>query len=357
MKSLSFVITLCATATAGVSAASALAAPSVRIAELAHSNGQQYVSLREQVLAQANFSSWVAAQEPRGWQEAVLLEALSLRAGDPTVEEPLQRLQGVNPTYYLRYRRPEPVVGRELLTLQLPAAILIERYQKTFALHPLHQASYPAHLSSAQVEQLADQERLAMRSALLFAVGKSGHRWAAPFLASVAQNPEADLVLRSIAARSIGDTQSGQADTYLRQLLDSEDLAVVTGAVQGAGKLRQASALGLLEQALNGASSTEVRQAALMGLAGYANARTWRGSQVKAVEQDRLRQGAATALANAVTRAWAPSVRAALVQALAAAAHPSLTPALQAIEAGHPSAEARAIAAQALELLSYAQLR
>jgi len=348
MKSLRILIPAAVLALADLAAA----APA-NIDALVEARGADYVALRDAALARPDLKAWLAAQPADGWRRAVLVEALALRADTPQIDAPLRHLRGLDPAVYLQNRRPEPVAGRELAAARVPAAILMECYWKTVDRVSLHDGGYPDGLSPERVDALAAAEHLAFRSALLMAIGRSGHALAAPFLANAARDDTAPVAARSLAATAIGDTQSRAAAGLLRDLLGRVAPPIRAGVVHGAGKLRNEDGLDLMMQTLADFDDPGVRQVALMSLGAYANARTWGGVRDgDAAHQAHLREAAAMLLVDSVSAPWAPAVRDSLVQALAATQHASVAPALRALESSpNASKTAREIAAQALALL------
>jgi HEAT repeat protein len=192
-------------------------------------------------------------------------EAAALaRQENPELAARVYSLRGLDPRFYRRQRRPEPEVGRELVRLAAPPALLIERY-----------------LTSGN-DKLSPAELVALREGIVVALGRAreplvtvfllqviatgepvtaaaaaaslgmvGGRDSVPALTALAHNTKSGEGARAGAIRGLGRTRSESAVAPLARLAQSgEPVVIRRGAVHALGQL---GASGVLLEVLAGA--------------------------------------------------------------------------------------------------------
>lgn len=352
----------------GLLAITALAAPlPSRLIALDDLNGSAYVTARDAYLAQLRDPD--AAKEleraitecpwdSESWRYGVVAEAIASRIVDPDVDRAFDHLRGLDPQHYLHRRRPEPEVTRELTSARLPAAVLIERFLKTLDLLPPSDPSrFPPAVSPGLVAHHQREEREALATGLLVAIGRSGHR-AAPFvLRDVVISASAPSIQRRVAATWLGASQAVLAGPALRVLTGSHDDGLVIAGLTGASRLHNEEGLAILLDSWNRSGALETRRAALLGLGGFASARAWVSHEHPGAPA--IRQRAASALVTALRDGRiTPEIESAYYQAIGAAAHPVTNEAIakMADDTDQPS-PAQTIAQRALRRLRLGERR
>ena len=176
--------------------------------------------------------------DSKTWVELVIAEATLLKGKSPDSVERLYQLEGVRAEYYLKWRRPEPAVLRELKKMPELAASMMELYHMGFNSYPW---SGPAYEGA---------ERLALQMGLLHAIGESEHPARVFFLTDIVESRFRSRAVRLSAVAALAKTGSPEALEVLVGMLpeaekDEELRAWLAGSV---GHIRVANAWGLIER-------------------------------------------------------------------------------------------------------------
>ena len=127
--------------------------------------------------------------------------------------------QGLLPEFYLRMRRPEPNIDREL-DKGLPYVTQFMAIYNNLEAYPFaSKAEYPQHLSAKTIAHLQVQERIALQSGIIRLVAQSQHVAAFSFLRDIISNNEEKMALRSTATRALANIQHEDTQAYLQALL------------------------------------------------------------------------------------------------------------------------------------------
>lgn len=186
------------------------------------------------------------------WANQVIAEATLLKAKRSEAVERLYRLEGLRAEYYLKWRRPEPAVLRELKKMPDLTASMMELYHVGFNSYPW---SGPAYEGA---------ERLALQMGLLHAIGESSHPARAFFLADIVESRFSSRAVRLSAVSALAKTGTQEALDILAAMQpeaghDEELRAWLAGSV---GHIREVASWNLIEDFLND-SSTKVKSAAM----------------------------------------------------------------------------------------------
>ncbi|MDP7040460.1 MAG: HEAT repeat domain-containing protein [Myxococcota bacterium] len=142
--------------------------------------------------------------------------------------------QGLQPEFYLRMRRPEPNIDREL-DKGLPYVTQFMGIYNNLEAYPFaSNAEYPPHLSAKTIAHLQIQERIALQSGIIRLVAQSQHPAAFDFLRDIISNDDEKMALRSTATRALANIQHENTQAYLQALLanPAEELRVRSAALQ-----------------------------------------------------------------------------------------------------------------------------
>ena len=256
----------------------------------AHKADGAYLDARNELVADrpsvTRMRSATAAVEYRvdNWMALVAVEAMLIRATRHGSASRLRSLEGLNPSRYLLYRRPEPDVARELNRMRELAPLMMDLY-----LAGLNEYRWSS-------PEAAPMERRALVRGLLGAIGRSGHRASVFFLAHVA----ADGCVRGTSCDAViaalGDTGSAAATAVLAEIGaaargkgDVEREAMVLHAL---GRIRREEAWPHIEQALAHPAAS-VRAAAARAAGSIGSCRYWRRASASG---EVLKEAAAAAL-------------------------------------------------------------
>lgn len=253
------------------------------LADVAMREGADYVASRDALLAAAKTDVAMAEAiraRARGAQfddAHFVLDAVALavvaRMENPAADRPLAELQGLDPSVYRRFRRPEPIAGRELSAKKLPPAILVEALLKTSRLRTFHDAAI---------------EEPAYRSALLVALADSGHALARPTLLHLARSGGA-VTERATSATLLGQLGAGSARPLAELARDAtQPDEVRTAAIVGLGRTRDPIALEILVDEARGTDDPVRADAAIRALGVLADA--WVHAQHPTKDSDRIRR-------------------------------------------------------------------
>jgi hypothetical protein len=199
------------------------------------------------------------------WERALADEVSAIRTQRPDAVRALDELRGLDPDYYLKQRRPEPEVARELKQLlqnkAVPAALMIDR-----ALTLLEERAAPA-------DRAKTEERAQLRDGLYRVIGISEHAAADDLLARAALQPDARA--RRVAIESLGWTRTPLATETLLRI--AREPASTDGdrasALIGLGAAGQTAVLVELSQTTKVAGDADARRAVVGALAMQRGAR------------------------------------------------------------------------------------
>lgn len=290
------------------------------------------------------------------WQRDLAAAADEARAENPAAWTRLHKLEGLRPEVYLRKRRPEPNVERELAQLvsrgEVPAALIAALLVSGLDDYPVSsRGDFPDHVKGQETALIA-RERDQLEDGLLLALGASGHPSAPFVVASWLDDAERDPAHRRIAAIALGKTGSELAVSRLVRLAQNEKLPtqVRTGALQGLGHVRTPAALDALLGSLAAGGATPLRVATAAAVGQCAS------SWVKGVS-DPMRERAARGLVDALVENDDRRVAGAVVDALAVVQHPGSLELLAAAQRAHTAPDVTARLARAERRLTRALRR
>jgi len=186
------------------------------------------------------------------WARLVVAEATLLKLKNALEVQRLYGLQGLLSENYLKWRRPEPAVLRELKRMPNLTASMMELYHVGFSSYPW---SGPAYEES---------ERLALQMGLLHAIGESNHPARVFFLADIVESRFSSRAVRLSAVSALAKTSEGEALQVLSGLMtesqnDEELRAWIAGSI---GHIRVVGSWNLIEEFLVDPSK-KVQSAAL----------------------------------------------------------------------------------------------
>ena len=322
------------------------------LAGLEAAEGAAYVAARDALLARpglaAALSSRPATWSEGSWRRDALAEVLSARLADPAPFEAIYALQGLTPSHYTARRRPGPEVLRELKRMATSGApALLEVALKTFDVYPFSAAdAFPAHLDAAAIEAFQQAERRALREGLMVAIGRSRHAAASHVLAGVLGDAREELGARQAAAIGLGRTGQDGALAHLVRVAADDDaqVEVRVACFAGAGSLRSAEALALIESGTASEQPEAVRRAAVAALGTFGSSWAWEGQAGGDVLRERATQRLVEVLE---ADAEHEALRQLAIQSLVTVAHPTAVELLSALEDQDRPAAVRAAAAEA----------
>jgi|GEM_PF-3212051 len=267
------------------------------LAEMCSKSGADYIAARNRLV---NFSfdisqylaevskdeNWTADNWCRAFCSAVVL----LWRQNKRLCESCYDLKRLKPQEYLKLRRPEPNVIRELCELSKEAVpIFIEVYEKTFSLYKFTE-TLPEGFDG-DVKSLRDSEQKALKVGIVVALGRLKDKRAYHFLAELMKRAAEDEDIRATAAESIGLIHAEGTVSFLSEFLSSDDEneKLRIGAALGLANEASEEALDVLLENLKKAEEKEpVRKAVAKALGLLAS--TWRPSSDKEkAEELRLR--------------------------------------------------------------------
>ena len=292
-------------------------------------NGTEYADARDALAADARAVAAMrevlatTAYDAQNWLRLVLMEAVVMHATRRGDAHSLRHLEGLDPEHYLRRRRPEPSVARELRQMYDSAPLMIELFLKELDTY---------EWSSAEA---AAMERHALADGLLLAVGRSRHPSAVFFLAEVVAGGCECCASCATAILALGDTGAPEAVPVLLEAAaaaadggDTERQAIALNAL---GRIRRAETWPHIKAALSHADPI-VRTAAVRSAGAFGSQRLWgdtsaRGTQIQeevgtallgvyvAEEDERVVAAALASIGRVATPALRDEVEAELIDA------------------------------------------
>ena len=266
---------------------------------LQQTEGASYLEAR-QALAQPALREQLAQRvaqaryDHRSWRSDALVEAALIWATQPEVAQRALTLRGVDPRFYRTQRKLQPVVGQELIRAQVPAAVLVELYTKTFDQYPwTDRAAYPA-TDSELFGTLRAKEQRALREGILSALSQQEHPAAEALLASVATDLKVEWALRATATRGL------KTEAPILLALRDPDHRVASSAVVALGRLPGQTTRLLSLAAQDGLTEAVVRT---LGHRGSVAAQ-----KVDATERQQIAQG--------LLALWTPSLKRPILESL-----------------------------------------
>ena len=234
-----------------------------------------------------------SAYDAETWVNLVVREATSLRVQQAQAVDRLYHLNGLRSENYLRWRRPEPAVLRELKPMRHLAASMMELYHLGFDSYPW---SGPAYEKS---------ERVALQMGLLHAIGESDHPARVFFLSDVVESGFSSRAVRLSAVSALAKTGEPSALHILAGMLeesqhDDELWAWLAGSL---GHIRLLETWPLVESLLADATPS-VEKASLASVRLLLSRWHWDG---RAGELDTLRSKVTPVLVKLLERSEAAS--------------------------------------------------
>lgn len=339
------------------------------LATMRTASGEEYVAARVQLVglgdaARATLekrlqsATWTEAS----WNDLAVATIAHAHLAHPDVVSRVAKLEGLDPTHYLARRHPAPECARELKALGAHAVgPLLELYLKTFERYPFTTpATVPAAARGRKADDLAREERSALRQGIVTALAETRHPAALFVCKAVARDAAEDAAARLQAAEGLGTigTKASLQELTALHADAATPAEVKLAALRGAARVPTADACAFLEGRLASGSADERHQAAV-ALGAFGSAHGWqaRGAEMQKTG-DALRLRAATKLVDAIRTADAQAPADALVDALGMIAHPDSVAALEAVANDARVSDAnRAVAQQALERVKTAVAR
>ena len=177
--------------------------------------------------------------------------------------------QGLQPEFYLRMRRPEPNIDRELDKGLPYVAHFMGLYNNLEAYPFASNAEYPQHLSAKTIAHLQVQERIALQSGIIRLVAQSQHPAAFSFLRDIISNDDEKMALRSTATRALANIQHENTQAYLQELLvnPAEELRMRSAALQALAYFKTPEVLELFKELMWSNNSPDIIRALIPALA------------------------------------------------------------------------------------------
>lgn len=243
-----------------------------RALALNHLEGDEYVQLRDSLARQsvslepsARYTGDAAPAATQDWQRALWTQRVLDQGQFPEAGGVLDQIQGVQPKHYLLRRRGAPEVARELKRLQLPASVLIERFQNKVP-HPFaERTAYSVRIDDATFNQLRRQEEEALAVGLLHALGESRAPYVQGFLLSVLVDEDEPVTSRRVALHSLGRLRSERARPEVTRLAVTESTSAElrVPAILALGLYADQDAVFSFNTILSGKPSIQIRRAVL----------------------------------------------------------------------------------------------
>jgi hypothetical protein len=306
------------------------------LAAMARADDESYLQARSAALSLTTLTEVQARRaalevNDKTWQKAIALATLEAHLS-PGAFDALHHSQGLDPAHYLKARRAEPAVARELSRANVHVGALAETLLKTADDFPFaDDSSYPdGHRRS--LATLRAKEESALRAGLITALARSGDR-AAPFvLRDVLRRPRfGDGRLQAAVMMGVAtDDVVFAFDALQGTLATTDDDAFRAAIAVGLGKVRSSPSITTLAALARDDASREVRVAALRGLGALGSA--W---GLKAGEHDdaaKLRADASGTLVTLLSSASTRQERDAVVDALGMVADEGSLPRLRALQ-------------------------
>jgi len=282
-------------------------------------------------------ASAAPAYSASSWERDLADDAARARADRPDAWAKLHKLEGLRPTVYLKKRRPEPEVARELGELvrrdEVSAVMLASLLVGGLDDYPLSAAADFPPSAKAQHGELVALERTQLEDGLMLALGASQHP-SAPWVAvGVLADDSRALARRRIAAIALGKTRSPLAARRLGRIASDEKAPLVlrTAAMQGLGHVRTPAALAALTTRVRAGGDREVRISAVTSLGQAAS--SWALAKEAREVSEAMRADATATLVSVLASGDAAStddkaVHRAALASLGVVAHPSALPLL-----------------------------
>lgn len=236
--------------------------------EMEKATGEDYTKLRNRLLGLLKDISYlekVAKEEnwtKENWRKAFYASVLLAWRKRGEVCRKCYDLKGLNPEFYLKKRRPEPEVVRELVALGKDAVpIMLEIMLKTLPTYEFTERLPEGY--SGDVDELRNAEKRALKVGIVAALGMLKDERVHHFLVELLGS-EDDADVRAAAAKSIGRIGAEGAVSVLSERLsdEGESKKVRCGAALGLGFTGKSEALDALIKQLEKKESESSREIA-----------------------------------------------------------------------------------------------
>jgi hypothetical protein len=242
-----------------------------------YSHYQNYILSNE-----TNLEEWAESMraaegyDSNTWRNQVIAEATLLKSKRADSVENLYHLEGLRSEQYLKWRRPEPAVLRELKKMPELAASMMELYHMGFNAYPWSGPAYE------------DAERLALQMGLLHAIGESNHPARVFFLADIVESRYSSRAVRLSAVSALAKTGSKDAlEIFVSMQPESENDEELRAWIAGSvGHIRDIASWELVAGFLSD-SSAKVQSAAMGSIRLLLSRWHWDG---RSQELNMLRQ-------------------------------------------------------------------
>lgn len=308
------------------------------------SEGTAYIRARAAALRrlEANpqaLSEWRKNAGPASsWRLRLLADVVRWHRDAPQRARALRALRGLNPRVYLRRRRPEPQVGREIRERFADAApLLAEVYLKTRDRYPFAPPQhYPETLAAERLKELRSLEKKRLAEGLLVGIAASKHPASTPLLREILRSRERPAERRALAAVLLGrrdHTASGAARTasMLARLARQPGVpdTVRMAAVRSLGMLQRPEALDVLLALLQDPGA-DALQRHIVGALGLLGSTSYQATSAPA--QEAMRARIAKVLHSYLRRPLPPRLARATLQAIVQLGHATSISVLQDLE-------------------------
>ncbi len=175
-------------------------------------------------------------------------------------------LSGLKPATYLQRRNHRPDVTAEIRALPVEARLQLLSSDTSWV---TVDDARTAHLKPAELQQLRQQERYAVKAGAMLALARVADPRVTPAIRALLNDVDDNLV--QIAAERLGERHDDAtivATLHALALSTSRSLEVRSGAVAGLGRQRSGEALGALVAIASSSSSlsSELQVAALVAI-------------------------------------------------------------------------------------------
>ena len=265
--------------------------------KMKEATGEEYLKVRDELMKMEvddSFLEGLAREEEwteETWRDAFCAAVVLLWKKNRELCQRCYDLRGLKPDFFLKKRRPEPEVVRELVALGRDAApIMLEIMLKTFQFYKFTEKAVGGY----DAKKLRDMEEKALKVGIVAALGMLKDERAHHFLVELLRSGE-DADVRAVAAKSIGRIGGEGAVSVLSERLSDSDESeeVRCGAALGLGFTGKREALDALLKQLEKEESENVCKEIAKAL-GFITSRWQRAEDED--EMERMRELAVDAL-------------------------------------------------------------
>jgi hypothetical protein len=309
------------------------------------SGGEAYVAVRDSLLSNASTTQEIQELanglhwSDSSWQKDAMIYILQTRMDSPEVFSRLNHLRGINPSVYLKWRRAEPALAREIVKGEYHPAALIELYLKTQHAYPYAERSAYGQRNDDTFIRLRGLEEVALAGAMLAGLAHSQHPAATHVLMDAAKNASTGA-LQELAISLLGKVRTPLAFATLKEMVADPSLRTARrqAAVLAVGQYRDQAAVQVLGTLLKPDRQKELRRSAIKAL-GDAGSRSVQAKKTKS--RTELRKTVSMMLLQSLALEDDERMLRLLSESISRVAHPSAQEQLSALRLRHGSNTAR----------------